>query len=89
MDTQVTHPLFVFFADQLVRAREAKGWSRETLGSRLGFSASQVAKVETRLRRPTLDFAQACDRVFPELLGGFTDMVQKAEKAHTVTPRHA
>ena len=46
------NPLFAFFAAQLRRLREGKGWSQEALGKRIGYSGEMVSKVETGANRP-------------------------------------
>ncbi|MGW4642194.1 helix-turn-helix domain-containing protein [Sphaerisporangium sp. NPDC004334] len=50
------------FACELRRYREAARLSQRALASRMGFSDSLVAMVETLRRPPTDDFARACDR---------------------------
>lgn len=77
-------PLFDFFARELRRVRG--GLSQEALGKRLGYSGELVGKVEKRERRPTRQFAEACDAAFPELGGLFTRLVDEAERTHGVYP---
>lgn len=81
-----SNPLFVFFASQLKRLREAKGWSQEALGKRIGYSGEMVSKVETGKNRPSPEFAAAADAAFPEMGGLFADLVKEAEKSHSVYP---
>ncbi|MEU9887153.1 helix-turn-helix transcriptional regulator [Sphaerisporangium sp. NPDC051011] len=50
------------FAFELRRYRQAAKLSQQALASRIGFSNSLVAMVETLSRAPTEDFARACDR---------------------------
>lgn len=80
------NPLLVFFATELRRARSAAGLSQDALGSRIGFSGELVSKIETGDRRPTGQFADRCDAVFPEMGGIFTRLVGAAEKSHSVYP---
>ena len=42
-----SNSLLVFFAAKLKALRNAKGWSQEALGKRLGYSGEMVSKVET------------------------------------------
>lgn len=81
-----SNPLFVFFASQLKRLREAKGWSQEALGKRIGYSGEMVSKVETGKNRPSPEFAAAADTAFPEMGGLFADLMKEAEKSHSVYP---
>lgn len=80
------NPLFAFFAAQLRRLREGKGWSQEALGKRIGYSGEMVSKVETGANRPSPEFAAACDTAFPEMGGMFAGLVEEAEKSHSVYP---
>jgi transcriptional regulator with XRE-family HTH domain len=80
------NPLFVFFAAQLKRLRESKGWSQEALGKRIGYSGEMVSKVETCKNRPSPEFAAALDAGFPEMGGMFAGLVDAAEKSRSVYP---
>lgn len=51
------------FAEELKIARSRAGLSQEQLADQIGYSASLVAKIETRRGVPTLDFAARCDEV--------------------------
>lgn len=81
-----SNPLFAFFASRLKRLREAKGWSQEALGKRIGYSGEMVSKVETGKNRPSPEFASAADTAFPEMGGLFADLMKEAEKSHSVYP---
>ncbi|GII82605.1 transcriptional regulator [Sphaerisporangium siamense] len=61
-ETGSTESPRAFFAAELRRYREAARLSQRALASRIGFSESLVAMVETLRRPPTDDFAKACDR---------------------------
>ncbi len=50
------------FAEELKLARSRAGLSQDQLGDAIGYSASLVAKIETRRGVPTLDFASRCDQ---------------------------
>ena len=63
---------FQFFGAELRRARTAAGFSQDQLGGRLGYSGAQVGKVEMGERAPAQDFAEACDRAFPDA-GAYSD----------------
>ncbi|MGI8450133.1 MAG: helix-turn-helix domain-containing protein [Streptosporangiaceae bacterium] len=69
-----------FFGAELRRARTAAGLSQEQLGQRLGYSGAQVGKVEIGERAPAEDFAEACDRVFPDAGGLFGRIFQLARR---------
>ena len=79
-------PLFVFFGKQLKLLREARGWSQEALGKRIGYSGEMVSKVEKSNNPPSHDFAVACDREFPQMGGMFTALVDAAENSHSAYP---
>lgn len=79
-------PLFVFFARQLRLLREARGWSQEAFGKRIGYSGEMVSKVETCKNRPSREFAVALDTAFPQMDGMFVGLVDQAEKSHSVYP---
>ncbi|HET9784157.1 MAG TPA: helix-turn-helix transcriptional regulator, partial [Terriglobales bacterium] len=80
------NPLFVFFASQLKRLREAKGWSQEALGKRIGYSGEMVSKVETGNIRPSREFAAALGAAFPEQGDMFVGLVDQAERSHSAYP---
>lgn len=69
-----------FFGAELRRRREAAGLSQEQLGAKLNFTGSQVGKVETGERPPSLDFAKRCDEVFPEADGIFERLYALAQR---------
>ncbi|MFC4586222.1 helix-turn-helix domain-containing protein [Sphaerisporangium corydalis] len=52
------------FGRELARCRREKGLSQARLAERLGCSPSLIGHIETGTRRPQLDFAEGCDRVF-------------------------
>lgn len=77
-------PLLDFYARELRRLRGKT--SQEALGKRIGFSGELVGKVENRERRPTPEFAKACDAAFPVANGLFSRIVAEAERSHSVYP---
>ena len=81
-----SNPLFLFFASEMKRLREAKGWSQEALGKRIDYSSEMVSKVETCRNRPSREFAVALDNVFPQMGGMFVNIADQAEKSYSVYP---
>lgn len=69
-----------FFGAELRRVRTAAGLSQDQLGQRLGYSGAQVGKVEIGERAPAQDFAEACDRAFPDAGGLFGRIHQLARR---------
>jgi transcriptional regulator with XRE-family HTH domain len=69
-----------FFGGELRRARKATGLSQEQLGQRLGYSGAQVGKVEMGERSPAPEFAEACDKTFPEANGLFGRLYKLARR---------
>ncbi|GHI39653.1 helix-turn-helix domain-containing protein [Streptomyces violascens] len=59
------------FGSEVQLERERLGMKRAALGKAANCGYSLVAKVETGERVPTLEFAQACDRMFPHSNGRF------------------
>ncbi len=61
----------VHFGSEARLERERLGLSREELGKAAHCSYSLVAKIEGGERVPKLEFAEACDRLFPHANGRF------------------
>lgn len=61
------------FGKQMKKAREAHGWSLLELGRRTGVNAAHLGRIESGKRPPTREVAIACDHIFPERDGWFTD----------------
>ncbi|OII60968.1 DNA-binding protein [Streptomyces sp. CC53] len=59
------------FGHEVRIERERLGMSRKELGAEAHCGYSLVAKIEAGERVPGLDFAEACDRVFPNTGGRF------------------
>ncbi|MFE2443013.1 Scr1 family TA system antitoxin-like transcriptional regulator [Streptomyces sp. NPDC021218] len=59
------------FGAEVRLERERVGMSREDLGREAHCGYSLVAKIEAGKRVPALEFAEACDRVFPHANGRF------------------
>ena len=69
-----------FFGAEVRRWRTAAGLSQEQLGQRVGFSGTQVGKVETGERAPSQDFAQHCDQALPGAGGLFLRIYHLARR---------
>ncbi|MFF3553799.1 helix-turn-helix domain-containing protein [Streptomyces tsukubensis] len=52
------------FGARLRSLREARGWTQDELGSRMGYSGRHVSAVEVARRSPNLRFARAADSAF-------------------------
>jgi transcriptional regulator with XRE-family HTH domain len=61
---------------QLRKERLARGWSVHEFARRSGISVGHVSRIENGKRPPTLAVARACDEVFPERRGWFTEYVR-------------
>lgn len=61
------------FGRQLRKERLARGWSLPELSKRTGINAGHLSRIETGRRPPTENVAMACDAVFPERHGWFTE----------------
>jgi Domain of unknown function (DUF5753)/Helix-turn-helix domain len=83
---RVPDPLFVFFGRQLKHLRESKGWSQEAFGKRIDYSGEMVSKVEKANNPPSREFAEPCDREFPQMGGMFMALVEAAENSTSAYP---
>ena len=61
------------FGKQLKKERLAHGWSLPELSRRSGIDAGHLSRIENGKRPPTEAIAQACDAVFPERKGWFSE----------------
>lgn len=61
------------FGKQLRKERLARGWSLPELSARMGINAGHLSRIETGKRPPTEKIAAACDDVFPERRGWFSE----------------
>jgi Domain of unknown function (DUF5753)/Helix-turn-helix domain len=66
------------FGKQLRKERMARGWSLDELSSRVGIAAGHLSRIENGKRPPTEAVAAACDVVFPERRGWFTEYYQES-----------
>src|SRR5215471_18655803 len=67
------------FGRQLRKERLARGWSIHELAARTGISAGHLSRLENGKRMATADGAAACDRVFPERRGWYSEYVADCE----------
>jgi predicted transcriptional regulator len=61
------------FGRQMRKERLARAWSLAEMARRSGIDAGHLSRVENGKRPPTEKIAQACDDVFPERKGWFTE----------------
>src|ERR1700722_17601016 len=71
--TAVTH-----FGRQVRKERLARGWSIHERNARTGIAAGHLSRIENGKRPPTENIAAACDLVFPERRGWFTEYYQES-----------
>ncbi len=64
------------FADELKAHREDRGWTQADLATKIAFSVSLIAQVETCWSVPSKELAKALDRVFKT--PGFTEETQES-----------
>jgi len=60
------------------KERVAHGWSLPELSQHTGYDAGHLSRVENGKRPPTQALAAACDAVFPERRGWFTDWYEES-----------
>lgn len=60
------------------KERLARGWSVHDFASRSGISAGHVSRIENGKRPPTQAVATACDAVFPERRGWFSEFYEES-----------
>lgn len=73
MDGRITNGVAGHFGRQMRKERTARGWTLVELGERTGLNAAHLGRVEAGKRPPTEEIAAACDRVFPERKGWFSE----------------
>ena len=67
------------FGNQMRKERVARGWSIHELSTRAGIAAGHLSRIENGRRPPTENVAGACDRVFPERKGWFSEFYEEAK----------
>jgi transcriptional regulator with XRE-family HTH domain len=70
-DTSV--PVLAHFGKQVKKERLARGWSLPELERQTGIDAGHWSRIERGVRPPTEYIAEACDRVFEERKGWFSE----------------
>ena len=70
-DTPV--PVLAHFGKQVKKERQARGWSLPELERQTGIDAGHWSRIERGVRPPTEYVAEACDRVFAERKGWFSE----------------
>jgi hypothetical protein len=65
------------FGRQVRKERIARGWSIHELSARTGIAAGHLSRIENGKRPPTENIATACDAVFPERRGWFTEYYEE------------
>lgn len=59
------------------KERLARGWALREMSARTGVNYSHLGRIENGHRPPTEAIALACDRVFPERKGYFTELYEE------------
>jgi transcriptional regulator with XRE-family HTH domain len=77
MTEHVSNPM-EYFGQQVRKSRVAAGWTIKQFGTRVGYDAGQVSRIETGKRPPTETFAEMCDQAFPDRDGWFSDFYQQS-----------
>ena len=67
----------MYFGKQMRKQRMARGWSLTEFAQRTDINAGHLSRIENGKRPPTENVATACDTVFPELRGWFTEYYQE------------
>src|SRR5450756_3127283 len=67
------------FGEQVRKERLAHGWTLRELSARAGITFTHLSRIENGHRPPTEAVAQACDRVFPERKGWFTEYYEESK----------
>lgn len=65
------------FGKQMRKERLARGWSLREFSARTGLNIGHASRIENGKRPPTENVAAACDAVFPERKGWFTEYYEE------------
>jgi hypothetical protein len=65
------------FGRQMRKERLARGWSLREFSARAGINVGHASRIENGKRPPTENVATACDAVFPERKGWFTEYYEE------------
>ncbi|MGD0246150.1 MAG: Scr1 family TA system antitoxin-like transcriptional regulator [Streptosporangiaceae bacterium] len=68
------------FGRQMKKERLAHSWSLQELSQRTAYDAAHLSRIEDGGRPPTRALAVACDTVFPERRGWFTEYYDESRK---------
>jgi transcriptional regulator with XRE-family HTH domain len=74
------------FGRQMRKERLAHGWSLDELSRRTGINAAHLSRIENGRRPPTEKVAKACDAVFPERRGWYSDWYDESRTWSEVPP---
>jgi transcriptional regulator with XRE-family HTH domain len=74
------------FGRQMRKERLAHGWSLDELSRRTGINAAHLSRIENGRRPPTEKVAKACDAVFPERRGWYSDWYDESRTWAEVPP---
>jgi transcriptional regulator with XRE-family HTH domain len=74
------------FGRQVRKERLARGWSLDELSRRTGINAAHLSRIENGKRPPTETVARACDAVFPERRGWYSDWYDESRTWAEVPP---
>ena len=74
------------FGRQVRKERLAHGWSLAEFSRRTGIDDGHLSRIENGRRPPTEALAQACDAVFPERRGWFSDWYNESRTWSEVPP---
>jgi transcriptional regulator with XRE-family HTH domain len=68
------------FGKQMKKERVTHGWTLREFSARSGLNVGYVSLIENGKRPPTLKVATACDAVFPERRGYFTEYYEELQE---------
>jgi transcriptional regulator with XRE-family HTH domain len=74
------------FGRQMRKERLARGWPIAELAQAMGVDAAHLGRVENGKRPPTERLAAACDRVFPDRRGWFSEYYDESRTWAEVPP---
>jgi transcriptional regulator with XRE-family HTH domain len=74
------------FGRQMKKERLARGWSLQELSGRTAYDPAHLSRIENGVRPPTRTLAAACDAVFPERRGWFTEYYDESRQWAEVPP---
>jgi transcriptional regulator with XRE-family HTH domain len=74
------------FGRQMKKERLARGWSLQELSGRTAYDPAHLSRIENGVRPPTRTLAVACDAVFPERRGWFTEYYDESRQWAEVPP---